>query len=347
MARRLPPLKSLPDFEAAARHLSFTKAADELHVTHGAVSRQVKGLEDHLGVPLFRRLNRALLLTDAGQAYLPVVREMLERLAEATERLRQRDRAGDLTVSTTASFAAKWLVARLARFRAIHPEIDVRLQASDHIVDFARDDVDVAIRYGRGRYPGLAIDRLITEHYVPVCGPALLQGEHPLRRPADLRYHPLIHEDGTEVDWGMWLRAAGVSGVDASRGVKYSHSNLTIQAAIANDGVALGRSALIEEDLAAGRLVKPFDIKLQSELAYYLVLPPGALARPKIAAFRDWLLAEAANEAAARSGSQPGEPLRNQKAGPTLNADSARRLPASPRKTRRPSSPGRPEKENP
>jgi LysR family transcriptional regulator, glycine cleavage system transcriptional activator len=299
MLRRLPPLKSLPDFEAAARHLSFTKAAEELHVTHGAVSRQVKGLEEHLGVRLFRRLNRALLLTDEGQAYLPVVRDMLERLAEATGRLKQRDRAGELTVSTTASFAAKWLVPRLARFRSGHPEIDVRLQANDNIVDFARDDVDIAIRYGRGRYSGLSVERMMTEDYAPVCGPALLKGPHPLRRPTDLRHHALLHEEGAEIDWRMWLMAAGVTGVDLSRGVKYSHSSLMIQAVIANEGVALGKSALIAEDLAAGRLIKPFDIKLKAEWAYYIVVPPGALARPKIAAFRNWLLAEAARERSA------------------------------------------------
>ncbi len=238
-------------------------------------------------------------MTDEGQAYLPVVRDMLERLAEATGRLKQRDRAGELTVSTNASFAAKWLVPRLARFRSGHPEIDVRLQANDNIVDFARDDVDIAIRYGRGRYSGLSVERMMTEDYAPVCGPALLKGPHPLRRPTDLRHHALLHEEGAEIDWRMWLMAAGVTGVDLSRGVKYSHSSLVIQAAIANEGVALGRSALIAEDLAAGRLTKPFDIQLKAEWAYYIVVPPGALARPKIAAFRDWLLAEAARERSA------------------------------------------------
>jgi LysR family transcriptional regulator, glycine cleavage system transcriptional activator len=312
MARRLPPLKALPDFEAAARHLSFTKAAGELHVTHGAVSRQVKGLEDYLGVRLFRRMNRALLLTDEGQAYLPAIREMLDRLGEATERVKQRDRAGGLTVSTTASFAAKWLVTRLSRFRDAHPEIDVRLQANDNLADFARDGVDIAIRYGQGRYPGLEVERLMSEDYAPVCSPKLLKGPHGLRRPADLRNHALLHEDGSEIDWRMWLMAAGVSGVDLSRGVKYSHSSLVIQAAIAGEGVALGRSALITEDLAAKRLVRPFDIQLKAALAYYVVLPPGSLARPKVAAFRDWLLAEAARERdpsseTARSESRQGD----------------------------------------
>lgn len=296
MARRLPPLKALPDFEAAARHLSFTKAADELHVTHGAVSRQVKALEEHLGVPLFRRLNRTLLLTDEGQAYVGVVRELLERLAEATDRLKKRDERGGLTVSTTGSFAIKWLVPRLARFRAAHPEIDVRLHANDALVDFSRDDVDIAIRYGRGQYSGLRAERLMTEDFVPVCSPALLKGPHPLRAPDDLRHFPLLHEEGTQIDWRMWLMAAGVEGVDPTRGPTYSHGSMVMMAAINGEGAALGRTALIAEDLAAGRLVKPFDLALAAEWAYYIVYPPRALARPKVAAFRDWLLQEAGKE---------------------------------------------------
>jgi LysR family transcriptional regulator, glycine cleavage system transcriptional activator len=303
MARRLPPLKALPDFEAAARHLSFTKAADELHVTHGAVSRQVKSLEEHLGVRLFRRLNRTLLLTDEGQAYVAVVRELLERLAEATDRIKRRDERGGLTVSTMGSFAIKWLVPRLGRFRVAHPEIDVRLQANDALVDFTRDDVDIAIRYGRGQYPGLKAERLMTEDFVPVCSPALLKGPHSLRAPEDLRHvardlnrFPLLHEEGTQIDWRMWLMAAGVEGVDPTRGPIYSHSSMVVQAAINGEGVALGRTALIADDLAAGRLVKPFDLALATEWAYYLVYPPRALARRKVAAFRDWLLAEAARD---------------------------------------------------
>ena len=296
MARRLPPLKALPDFEAAARHLSFTKAADELHVTHGAVSRQVKALEEHLGVTLFRRLNRTLLLTDEGQAYVAVVRELLERLAEATDRLKKRDERGGLTVSTSGSFAIKWLVPRLARFRTAHPEIDVRLQANDALIDFARDDVDIAIRYGRGQYPGLKAERLMTEDFVPVCSPALLKGPHPLRTPEDLRHYALLHEEGTQINWRMWLMAAGVEGVDPTRGPIYSHSSMVMVAAINGEGVALGRAALIAEDLAAGRLVKPFDLALAAEWAYYVVYPPRALTRPKVAAFRNWLLEETASD---------------------------------------------------
>ena len=296
MARRLPPLKTLPDFEAAARHLSFTKAAEELYVTHGAVSRQVKSLEDFLGVRLFRRLNRALRLTDEGQAYVAAVRELLEGLADATERVRKRDEQGALVVSTTMSFTIKWLVPRLARFREQHPEIDVRLQAEDRLIDFARDGVDIGIRYGRGQYPGLKSERLTHDDFVPICSPALVKGEHPLRTPSDLKHYDLIHEMGTQIDWRMWLMAAGAEEIDWTRGPVYSHSSFVIQAVINGEGVALGRTALISDDLAAGRLVIPFDIPLKAEYAYYITYLPRALARAKVRAFRDWLLEEAAKD---------------------------------------------------
>jgi LysR family glycine cleavage system transcriptional activator len=292
----LPPLKALPDFEAAARHLSFTKAAEELHVTHGAVSRQVKSLEDYLGVRLFRRLNRALRLTDEGQAYARSVRELLDSLAESTGRLRARKETGGLTVTTTYSFTTGWLVPRLGRFRALHPEIDVRLQANDQVVDFARDNVDLAIRYGRGHYPGLGVDRLLSDDYVPVGSPKLLKGKHPLKKPADLHHHVLLHEESNEVDWRMWLMAAGIDGIDASRGPIFSHSSMAIQAAVNGEGVALGRTALIEAELAAGRLVRLFDLRLKAEMAYYIVYQPRAIERPKVRAFRDWLLEEAKRE---------------------------------------------------
>jgi LysR family transcriptional regulator, glycine cleavage system transcriptional activator len=293
MSRRLPPLNALPDFEAAARYLSFTKAAQELHVTHGAVSRQVKSLEDYLGFRLFRRMNRSLRLTDEGQVYARTVGELLDALAEATRRLRTRDETGGLTVSTTYSFTSGWLVPRLGRFRALHPEIDVRLQADDQVIDFVRDSVDVVIRYGRGHYPGLTAERLMGDDYAPVSSPVLLKGKHPLRRPADLRHHVLLHEEGAEVDWRMWLMAAGVEGVDASRGPIFSHSVMAIQAAIRGEGVTLGRTVLIEEELAARQLVRLFDLRLKTEMAYYIVYPPRSLERPKVRAFRDWLQSEA------------------------------------------------------
>ncbi len=292
MVRRLPPLNALRAFEAAARHLSFTRAAQELNVTQAAISHQVKALEERLGVRLFRRFNRALLLTDAGQGYLPPVREAFDRLAEATERLTARDAGGALTVSVLPSFAAKWLVPRLGRFREVCPDIDVRVAPSDHLTDFDREDVDVAIRYGAGKWPSLRADFLMTEDIFPVCSRALVDGPHPLRAPADLRHHTLLHDEGHR-RWGVWLLAAGVTDIDPTRGTVFTDSGMVVQAAAEGQGVALARSALAAADLAAGRLVKPFDISMPAEYAYYVVCPEATAERPKVAAFREWVLAEA------------------------------------------------------
>ncbi len=292
MSRFLPPLNALRAFESAGRHLSFTRAAAELNVTQAAVSHQIKALEERLGVTLFKRQNRRLLLTDAGQAYLPSVRDTFEGLARATERLLARDRGGALTASVLPSFAAKWLVPRLGRFRAAHPDIDVRLSTDLSLSDFARNDVDVGIRYGQGGYPGLESVRLMTEELFPVCSPALLRGDKPLRKPSDLQFHTLLHDD-FQVDWRLWLTAAGVKGIDPARGPTFTDSSMVIQAAVEGQGVALARSVLSASDLAAGRLVKPFEVSMPASWAYYLVYPPATRDSPKIAAFRTWLLAEA------------------------------------------------------
>jgi LysR family glycine cleavage system transcriptional activator len=291
--RRLPPLNALRAFEAAARLLSFTRAGQELHVTQAAISHQVKALERWLGLALFRRRGRAVVLTENGQNYLAEVREGLDRLAAATDRLTRRQDAGVLTVATLASFAAAWLMPRLGRFRALHPDIDVRVAASDEVVDFARDDVDLAIRYGNGHWPGLEVLPLMTEDVFPVCSPALLIGAHPLRRPEDLRHHTLLHDDMRET-WRLWLLAAGVDGVDPHRGPGYNLSTLVIDAAADGQGVALARSALLRDHLSTGRLVRPFELALPAEFAYYLVHPPRAIEHPKVRAFRDWALVEAA-----------------------------------------------------
>lgn len=294
MRRRLPPLNALRAYEAAARHLSFTRAAEELFVTQAAVSHQVKALEQHLGVKLFRRMNRSLLLTEAGQAYLPAVGRALDLLDEATRRLRSDDR-GTLTVSTLPSFAARWLVPRLGRFFQAHSEIDIRVAPSVALVDFDSDDVDAAIRYGKGQYPGLRVDRLLEEDLYPVCSPRLLDGRPPLREPADLRRHILLHDDPSE--WSKWLRAAGVADVvDASRGPVFTDSSMLIQAAIAEQGVALARHVLAADDVAAGRLVRPFGLSIPADYAYFFVCPETSAERPKIAAFRGWLLREASGE---------------------------------------------------
>ena len=297
MVRRLPPLNSLRVFEAAARRLSFTRAAAELNVTQAAVSHQIKALEGRLGVALFRRLNRSLRLTDAGQALFAPVGEALDLVAAAILRLDAAEATGALVVSTMDSFAANWLVPRLARFRARAPDIDVHITTSDQFVDFAREGIDVAVRYGRGDWPDLDVRRLMTEEVFPVCSPGLVERGPRLAAPADLAGQTLLH-DALGEDWRMWLLAAGVDGVDPERGPRYSHSNLVVQAAIAGEGVALGRSVLVADALAEGRLVRPFAISLPVEFAYYVVAPKGAAARPKVKDFRDWLLEEAGRDAA-------------------------------------------------
>ena len=298
MVRRLPSLNTLRAFEAAARHLSFTRAAEELHVTQAAISHQVKALEEHLGRKLFRRLNRALLLTDDGQAYLPSVSRAFTLLNDATSDLLTTQAPGPLTVSALPSFAARWLVPRLGRFRQIRPDIDLRIDPSAALSDFAGGDVDVGIRYGRGKYPGMRADWLMTEDIFPVCSPALLEGPHPVQDPGDLEHQVLLHDDG-HGDWRTWLLAAGADRVDAARGPIFTDSSMLIQAAMAAQGVALARGVLAADELAAGRLVRPFTLSLPTEYAYYLVCPINTAEQPKIAAFRDWLLREARRESSA------------------------------------------------
>ncbi len=300
MTRRLPPLNALRAFEAAARHLSFTKAADELYVTQAAVSHQVKALEEALGIQLFRRFNRRLMLTDAGQAYLPALTDSLDQIEAATRRLRAEDEAGPLKVTMANSLAAKWLLPRLPRFRERHPEIDVVVSACDSVVDFTRDDFDMGIRFGRGDYPGLRVDLLMRDHVIPLCSPALLVGPHPLETPADLKHHTLLHEELTRGEfpgWREWLQAVGVSDVNAERGPVYSHASLVLQAAIDGQGVALSRVSLAALDLEAGRLVQPFGPTLPSSFSCYVVAPPATADRPKVKAFRDWLFDEAGRNA--------------------------------------------------
>ncbi|MEX0645175.1 MAG: transcriptional regulator GcvA [Parvularculaceae bacterium] len=296
--KRLPPLNSLRVFEAAARHLSFTKAADELHVTPGAVSQQIKALEDFIGVTVFRRHKRALLLTDEAQASLPVLREGFDKLAEAARLLSMHNDTGKLTVSVAPSLAAKWLVPRLDRFRESFPEVDVWVSACMDIVDFAIDDVDIAIRYGPGGYQGLVVEHLMSETIVPVCSPRLMLGDHPLRTPSDLVHHTLLHDGSPDKDescptWPMWLKAAGVSDIDGKRGPKFNQSSLVIEAAVAGRGVALAKSQLALADLEAARLVIPFDMTTPSSFAYYIVHPASRGASPAVKAFKAWLREEA------------------------------------------------------
>ena len=297
MTRRLYPLNALRTFEAAARRLSFVKAADELHVTPGAISHAVKGLEEFLGVQLFRRLPRGLLLTDAGQFFLPELREGFARLDAAVEQVSEIDARGPLMLSVAPAFAAKWLVPRLQRLSAAYPEIDVRISASLAVVDFQRDSFDAAIRLGRGKYSGLSSTKLFDESVTPMCSPRLLEDRHPLHTPDDLRHHVLLHDDSLDFDptaptWSTWLEATGATSVDPSRGSRFSHPDHSLQAAIDGAGVVLGWCNLAAPDLTAGRLVTPFDLALPMGLGFYYVCPEAHADRPKIALLREWLLEE-------------------------------------------------------
>ncbi len=289
MSRRLPPLNALKAFEAAARNLSFTRAAEELFVTQAAVSHQIKGLEEHLGLKLFRRRNRSLLLTEEGQSYFLDIKDVFTQLADATERLLARTATGSLTVSMTPSFAIQSLVPKLARFSELHPEVDVRIKAVDQDDGSLTEDVDVAIYYGRGKWPGLRADKLRSECLVPVCAPRLLTGPKPLRTPEDLAQHTLLH-DMTRHNWKAWAKQHGKGMVNVNAGPIFSHSSLVLQAAIHGQGIALGSSVLARPEVEAGRLICPFDKVLQHKNAYYLVCHESQEDLGKIRSFREWLL---------------------------------------------------------
>jgi LysR family glycine cleavage system transcriptional activator len=304
MPERLPPLNALRTFEAAARHLSFTAAAEELCVTAAAVSHQIRSLEDHLGTALFHRSSRALALTEAGMLLLPDVRAAFALLINATRGLRRHAFAGPLTVAVSPSFAAKWLVPRLSRFRARCPDIEVALVSSSDLVDFGREDMDLAIRYGTGLYPGLHTELLNTTEFFPVCSPKLAQGPPPLIAPDDLRHVVLLHDEVPIAlpmvpSWETWLKAAGVTGMDATQGPRFNTSFFTLEMAIAGMGIALAQSTLVSADLAEGRLIRLFSVSVPVELSFFVVGPPAAFEKPKVKAFRDWLHEEMGNVAVA------------------------------------------------
>ncbi len=297
--KNLPPLNALRVFEAAARHLSFTKAADELNVTPGAVSQQIKALEDFIDAKVFLRTKRALILTDAAQASLPVLREAFDKMEEASRILAAPGDAKRLNVSVAPSLAAKWLVPRLDSFHERYPDIEVWVSADMNAVDFAVDNVDLAIRYGAGDYKGVETERLMGETILPVCSPRLLLGDDPLKTPQDLTRHTLLHDGSPDRDdsaptWPMWLKAAGVADIDGAKGPKFNQSSLVIEAAVAGKGVALAKAALALADLEAARLVAPFDVSTPSHFAYYLVHPASKNRNRAVKAFKAWLLEEAA-----------------------------------------------------
>src|ERR1700733_8631980 len=289
----LPSLNGLRAFEAAARHLSFTNAASELNVTQTAISHQIRRLEQELGIRLFVRQNRTLTLTPEARDYLPGVRAAFNDLRLATDRLLRKDNDHVLTVSTLASLAAKWLLPRLSMFQEQHPGIDVRITTSSSLVDFKSGDVDAAIRYGRGQWPGLRADWLMADQLFPVCSPALLTGDKPLHCPEDLADRTLLHSSGGyDDDWRLWLTAAGLpANISKQTGLTFHLIFMTVRAAIDGIGVAMGRTSYVEADIARGRLLVPFEITLPADAGFYLVSPEPRPDSPKLSAFRQWLTA--------------------------------------------------------
>jgi len=278
--------------------MSFSRAADELHVTPAAISHQIHALEEDLGVRLFHRMNRSIELTASARILLPGLSEAFAGIQSSVRRLRAHNDTGTLTVTSSPSVAAKWLVLRLHRFQEQYPEIDARISATDDVVDLTKGDFDIAIRYGSGKYPGLDVELLFTNEVFPACSPQLLTAGPPLRLPDDLLRHTLIHDQAIERDplvptWPMWLKAAGVKNVPPLAGLSFNNMHLALDAAIAGHGVVLAYSTIAAADLAAGRLVRLFSLALPDQFAYYIVTAPGALERPKVRAFRNWLRQEA------------------------------------------------------
>ncbi|ARD45636.1 transcriptional regulator GcvA [Colwellia sp. PAMC 21821] len=295
MANRLPPLNALRAFEASARQLSFTRAAEELFVTQAAISHQIKALEDNLGIKLFMRKNRSLLLTEEGQSYYLDIKDVFNALHDATERLLARGEKGAITVSLQPSFAIQWLVPRLNTFSLLHPDIDVRIKAVDQPENSLTEDVDLAIYYGRGRWKGIHAEQLHTEYLIPVCSPLLLAGNKPLDKIEDLANHTLLH-DTSRRDWKRWFKHVDVRGGNVNHGPIFSHSAMVLQAAIHGQGVALAHSVLAKPDIDSGRLVCPFKDVLISKNSYYIVCREQQLELGKIAAFREWVLQTVADE---------------------------------------------------
>ena len=300
--RRLPPLNALRAFEAAGRLESLTDAAAELNVTPAAVGHQVKALEDYFDQALFERRYRAIALTEKGRLLLAGLTDGFDRLAETVDAFHALEESRGLLVSSAPSFASRWLVPRLDRFHTLHPEIDVRLDATQRLVDLRRGEFDLGIRFGPGHWDGLEADYLMEEEFIPVASPDLL-ARKPINEPADLAQHTLLHRDESldpaPLDWSMWLRAAEIDTVDGDRGLRYSMESMAIQAAVDGHGVALASNVLAEADIDAGRLVRLFDIGIRAglDLAYYLAYSPSRLQRPAVAAFRDWILEEARKSA--------------------------------------------------
>ena len=302
MNRRTLPLTSLRAFESAARQRSFSKAAEELSVTHSAVSHQIKQLEEQLGTTLFVRSNRGVRLTGAGETLLPVVGESFDRVAAALDGLIRPSRSGALKVTATPSFAAKWLVPRLSRWRGFHGDLGIHLVPTLRMLEFARSEADVGIRCGLPPWPGLQAELLLPVTMTPVCSPALLAAGAALSRPRDVLDHGLIHADVTGhvlgEEWRTWLMAAGVRDFGDLAGLSFHDPGLAMQAAIDGLGIAIGYLELAGPDLAAGRLVRPFEVQVRHNFSYYLVYPAARQNEPGVSAFRHWIRREAADQLA-------------------------------------------------
>jgi LysR family glycine cleavage system transcriptional activator len=305
-SRRAPPLNALRSFEAAARRLSFAQAAHELFVTPAAVSHQVKRLEAHLRVPLFERHNRAVVLTEAGMKLAAALHVLFADLDEAMTQIGEPVEPR-IRVSALPSLAAKWLVPRLRRFEAAYPALKVRINTSDHLVNFAYEPVDVGLRYGLGIYPGLHVEHLMAANAFPVCSPHLLEADRPpLKRAIDLRRHTLLHDESSDrskgvPDWAMWLQAAGVAQIDSRRGPMFGSIHLALEAALAGHGVAMGVAPLVEYDLRSGRLVRPFELELTNAFSFWIVCQRKRANDPNIRKFRNWLCEEASRETSRES----------------------------------------------
>jgi len=297
--RRLPPLNSVRAFEATARHLSFSKAADELNVTPGAVSQQVKVLEDYLDLKLFKRKNRQILLTDEAQLCLPLLSQGLDKLSQGIDIIREQSSDKPLTITASPTFASRWLLPRLTDFQKQFPDIDVRIEASNLLADLINDDIDVGIRFGDGDYAGLETDYLFSQNVIPVCKPSLIEGKNGIRTPGDLKHHTLLHasgdffvmDDNTHIDWEMWFATVGVNDIDAKHGLHFSQYNLLIEAAIRGQGVALVGDKVIDDELKSGQLVKLFkETDIPLSFSYYLAYPNSKAKLPRVNIFRKWLL---------------------------------------------------------
>lgn len=309
MAHHLPPLNALRTFEAVARLKSFTKAADELYVTRAAVSHQIKNLEEFLGFPLIKRHTRSISLTPAGEAALPKLREGFNNLSDAVHLMQSHLSNTNINVWMAPSFASKWLIPRLNRFSKLHPDIDMQISGNAALVDsseksthfmeelFRSNDVDVIVRFGSGDYPGCRVQKLFSVEAVPLCSPQLRDDpEHPLRTPEDLKHHTLLHDKTDYIgrpEWGKWLKAAKIEGIDVKRGLKFNHVSLAMEAAMDGQGVLMSIEALAKHDIEAGRLCIPFDLSMPLEMSYYIIRPESAESNQHaVEAFIGWIMEE-------------------------------------------------------